>query len=81
MAKQTIEQALHLARSRKSKSLTHAASLLDGVEIANDAARITARNEVEGHLPHRTDRAYTLQQWVNAAYDTRGDRYRSLLWQ
>lgn len=77
MTKQTIEQAIHLASTGKSRGLRSAANSLDG-HVMGDAAARQAMSDVRLGLPVPSMRSYTLDQFVARAYtiDSSG-RYRS----
>ena len=79
--RQTLDQALELARSGKSRDLEHAASILSGKPVGGWPETTQARAELVDHLPFRSDRAYTVEEFVAAAYEIdRLDYYRAKLW-
>ena len=81
MAKlQTLDQAVHLAKSGKSKSLSSAACSLLGKPVGGWPETQQAMRELRDELPLRSQREYTVQQFVDAVYITdSADRYRSRL--
>ena len=80
MAKQTLEQAVHLAKTGKSKSLVIAAKSLLGCPVGGWGQTAQARLQVREELPLRSQRDYTLDEFIAAAYTTNStDRYVSKL--
>lgn len=77
---QTIKQAIYLAQTGLSPMLRRAARKLDGVPVGAWAETRQAVADMAGDLPAKSDRAYTIQEWIDAAYTVVGDRYRSRVW-
>ncbi len=79
MATQTLEQAIHLAKSGKSHELRSAAVALEGLPVGGWGETEQARREgVLGQLPLRSQRSYTIDQFISAVYTVdQADRYRS----
>jgi hypothetical protein len=69
--KQSLEQALHLARTNKSRDLNRAASMLDGLPCGGWPQTTQALAELSDLLPLRDDRAYTVAEFIDAAYKLR----------
>lgn len=61
----TLDQALFLARTGRSKSLRLAAFRMHGIPI-NDGRIDEAWNDLAGWLPHRSERDFTINDWVRA---------------
>lgn len=78
MTKQTLDQAMYLARSGKSPSLRSAARALDG-RIMGDAATRQAMSDVRTGLPLQSQRSYTIEEFIACAYYLESDRYRTVL--
>lgn len=77
MHKQTLKQAIHLGRTGKDKALARALGYLDGCPTGAWAATEQARREILGELPLREFRAYSLDQFIEAAYTIdHAGRYR-----
>ena len=78
MKKQTLVQAVHLALSRKSRPLARAAHALDGVWQGADGETQQQERAVADDLPRRSERLYSMGQWVDAVYLVDdADRYRT----
>jgi hypothetical protein len=78
--KQTLKQALLLARSGKSKALARAGHYLSGCPEGGWAETAQAMRRIRDELPLRSERDYTLDEFVSAAYIVdSADRYRSAL--
>jgi hypothetical protein len=75
---QTLNQALYLARSGESQNLKLAANRLDGIAPGTGGVD-QALDDIMGWLPHRSDRAYTRDQFVAATHEVVGStgRYSS----
>ena len=81
MAKQTLKQAVYLAKSGQSKSLASAANSLLGCPVGGWGETEQAMHRVREELPLRSQRDYTLADFVGAVYTTNSlDRYVSKLW-
>lgn len=74
---QTLKQAIHLARSGKSRDLARAAYYLHGLPVGGWGETSQAMVRIREELPLRADRDYTVGDFVSAAYEVRGDRYYS----
>jgi hypothetical protein len=68
MSKQTLQQAVILARTGKSRDLSMAARILDHKPEGNWAETQQAMRELRGFLPLSSQRAYTWQEFVAAVY-------------
>lgn len=66
--KQTLAQALELARTGKDRDLQRAARILHGLPEGGWGETQEAMRELEGHLPFDFQRDYTVAQFVAAAY-------------
>lgn len=82
---QTLTQALHLATTGKSAALTRAANYLIGLPEGGWPETMQARERILAELPIRSERSYTLSEWIAAAYRVEEQRnaagiYRSALW-
>lgn len=78
--KQSLAQAKHLVASRKSRAFGRAASYLDGLPVGGWGETEQAMRQIVEELPHRSERAYTVTEFVSAVYtvDT-ACRYRRAL--
>lgn len=65
---QTLQQALHLAKSGKSRDLAFAANALTGCPEGGWAETDQARRQILEWLPLRCERGYTIDQFIAAAY-------------
>lgn len=78
MAKQTLKQALHLGHFGESRGLALALHALDGCPVGGWGETAQARRQIAEELPRRIDRSYTLDDFVDAAYEVdHADRYRA----
>lgn len=79
MSTQTLKQAIHLATSgkSKSKSLAMAASILSGCPEGAWGETRQAKQQMLELLPHRQDRDYTIEEWIEAAYRVVGETARA----
>lgn len=78
MSKQTLKQAIHLAQSGKSRELRSAALELDGKPQGGWPETEQARRAVREALPLRSQRDYTLGEFIEAVYEIdSSDRYRA----
>jgi hypothetical protein len=76
--RQTLAQAVMLARFGQSKDLARAASALDGCPVGGWPETQQARRAILDDLPVRSLRAYTLDEWISAVYTVDyADRYRT----
>lgn len=78
MKQQTLKQALYLAASGKSQSLRRAAGALEGLPDGAWPETRQGMSWIHDELPPRTERAYTVAEFVAAAYevDPITERYR-----
>lgn len=65
---QTLEQALFLARSEKSRDLVRAANALLNLPEGGWPDTRQAIESILAALPVRSERTYTLAEWIAAAY-------------
>ncbi len=65
---QTLEQALHLARTGESKRLARAANVLDGLPVGGWPSTNEAMHRLVDDLPFRAEREYTREQFIARAY-------------
>lgn len=72
---QTLKQALYLMTSGQSRSLLSAARSLDGKPLGGWGDTEQARRQLRNELPLRSLRAYTVDEFVDAAYTVHSDRY------
>lgn len=84
MSKQTLKQALYLARAGKSRPLRGAAMALRGLPEGGWAETQAAMREIEERIPARDARSYSVEEFVAGAYSVEGNgrdagRYRSKL--
>lgn len=80
MTKQTLTQAIHLARTGLSRTMARAAHALDGCPIGSWPETEQARRQIRDDLPARSCRRYTVDQFVDAAYRVdAADRYSCAL--
>jgi hypothetical protein len=68
MAKQTLVQAIYLAFSGRDHELQMALGLLTGCPVGAWGETRQARLQVAGQLPPRRARAYTLDDFIDAAW-------------
>lgn len=74
---ETLAAALYLARG-KSKAHARAATALDGCPVGGWGETQQAFQRLEDDLPLRSMRAYTIAEFVAAAYTVdHADRYRT----
>lgn len=66
--RQTLDQAVYLAKSGKSESLSRAASHLDGLPVGGWPKTEEAMQRTIDDLPWAFDRSYTCRQFVEALY-------------
>lgn len=78
---QTLKQAVHLAKSSKSKSLRMAAFSLEGCPVGGWSETQSALRNIAELLPGRSFREYTIEEFIAEVYTVRShdDRYQSLL--
>jgi hypothetical protein len=76
MTKQTLAQAIHLARAGKSRALVRAVHALDGKPPGGWGETMQAWREMVGDLPLRSQRDYTADEFVDAVYGVDGGRFR-----
>ncbi len=76
MPKQTLTQALHLARTGKDRQLRRAARRLHGLPEGGWAETEQAMREIMGLLPFSFQRDYTLGEWVAATHYVVPDKSR-----
>lgn len=76
-ARQTLDQALCLARLGHSRRLGQALNILHGVPLGGWSETRQAYSTLGELLPARSARAYTIEQFVEAAYSIRDGRYRT----
>jgi hypothetical protein len=77
---QTLSQAVYLASTNQSRSLVLAANALIGCPVGGWPETVQARQRILDELPLRSQRAYTIEQWVDAVYRVdHTDHYRSAL--
>lgn len=67
--KQTLKQAMYLAETGKSRGLRRAALALDGLPDGGWPETQQAYGYIREELPFRHDRAYTLDEFIEAAYE------------
>jgi hypothetical protein len=80
MKKQTLDQAVLLARSGKSKDLQRAAMYLSGCPTGGDPATVEAWQQMRDELPRPNEREYSEGEFVAAVYTIdNARRYRSAL--
>ena len=78
MAKQTLKQAIHLGQSGKSKSLSRAICYLHGCPVGGWPETEQAMMRIADELPFRSDRSYTIDEFVASAYEVDfARRYRT----
>jgi len=68
MAKQTLKQAVLLASTGKSRSLARASRALVGKPEGGWGETQQARSDILAELPHRSERTYTLGEFIEAVY-------------
>lgn len=69
MAKQTLNQAIMLARTGKSADLARAAVALNGLPEGGWAETKQARVRLIDDLPMKNAREYTADEFIAAIYD------------
>ena len=68
MAKQSLKQAVHLAKTGKSKALATAARCLHGLPEGGWPQTQQARLDILEYLPLRDMRSYTITEFIGATY-------------
>ena len=80
MAKQTLKKALYLVRSGQNRHLAQAASVLSGCPVQPCGETDQAWRQVTDLLPPRSQREYTVDDFVDAVYlVSEANRYRTTL--
>jgi hypothetical protein len=75
---QSLNQALYLAFTGKSRSLAGCITELAGKPVGGWAETQQAKRHIRDELPVRSMRAYTLDEFISAAYIVdSSDRYRT----
>lgn len=76
MAKQSLKQALRLTRI-PGTDMARAAHALDGCPVGGWGETDQAYRRIREYLPRRSERDYSLDEFVDAAYTIdHADRYR-----
>lgn len=73
MNKQSLEQAVQLARTGKSRELARAARVLHGLPQGGWPQTQQAMRDLRGFLPIRELRDYTVSEFISACYATGGE--------
>lgn len=77
MAKQTLIQAVHLAITGKDRGLARCLNYLEGCPQGGWGETTQAWGNITDELPHRSERMYTVNHFVDAVYCVdSADRWR-----